>query len=98
MDREFTYFSEWPPKHSTALGGGVFSQGSPNWDFGVWRQSGLDGGGRASVQVWRTHTGECLIGLAAMTNLDVSQARKLAEALLAAADCASAESCQGVVG
>lgn len=95
MKSDFKYQSEWPPKHSVSIGGGVFSQGAPSWDFGIWRQSGLDGGGRASVQVWRCHSGECLVGVAAMANLDVDQARALAEALLAAADCASAESCDG---
>jgi len=92
MKSDLRYQSEWPPKHSVAIGGGVFSKGSPSWDFGVWRQSGLDGGGRASVQVWKTHNGECLVGVSAMANLDVDQARHLAEALLAAADCACAES------
>jgi len=66
--------------------GFAFSVGAPEWDLGTLRQTGLDGGGRVSVQVWECHaTEEPLIGLAAMTNLTANQAERLAYALLSAA-------------
>lgn len=66
--------------------GFAYSVGAPEWDIGTLRQTGLDGGGRLSIQVWACHaTDEPLIGVASMTNLTADQAEKAGLALLSAA-------------
>jgi len=61
-------------------------RGQSCWDFGTWRQAGISGGGHASVNLWRYHDGEGLVGVAASCNLKPVQARQLARVLWAAAD------------
>jgi hypothetical protein len=72
---------DWGRQH-----GFSFSIGAPEWDLGTLRQTGLDGGGHLSVQVWVCHsTEDPLIGVAAMTNLSPTQAERAGLALISAA-------------
>jgi hypothetical protein len=74
-----------------AIDGSFRRDGKKRWDYGVWSQAGIAGGGHATVQVWRHHDRSCLVGVSAGANLSPSQSRTLAKALWAAAEKAEAE-------